>query len=72
MRFIERDLSNRRTTALTEEEDCDERDPPVIWDFLRQAKVSNHGRAHAAVPAHQAVLHRRGQRSEVTLTEEDC
>lgn len=33
-------------------------DWPVIWDFLSQAKVSHHGRAHAALPAHQAVLHR--------------
>ena len=33
-------------------------DRPVIWDLLRQAKVSHHSWAHAALPAHQAVLHR--------------
>ena len=33
-------------------------DWPVIWDLLRQAKVPHNSWAHAALPAHQAVLHR--------------
>lgn len=48
-------------------------DWPVIWYFLRQAKVSHHSRAHAALPAHQAVLHRgvRGH-THVTITAVQC
>ncbi len=44
--------------------------PPVIWYFLRQAKVSHHRRAHAALPAHEAVLHRgvRGH-THITITD---
>lgn len=33
-------------------------DQPVIWDLLCEAKVSHYSWAPAALPAHQAVLHR--------------
>lgn len=51
-------------------------DRPVIWDLLRQAKVSHHSWAHAALPAHQAVLHRgvRGHThtKHITFTASTC
>lgn len=43
-------------------------DQPVVGDFLRQAEVSHHGRAHAALPAHQAVLHGVRGHTHITVT----